>query len=402
MAYPAPAASERDFLVLQLLNGLLTRGKSARLQRALVYGADPVATRLGASLPMMREPYLYSLEAQLVPGRSNREAERRIDAALADLAAQPPRPEEVAKAVNGMRGDAVRAALDTQGRADLVGFSVLATDDPTTLFRRLDEAGQVTPEEVRAAAQRYLQPHRRAVVTCVSPDRLQALLQDWAAAGGETAELSRKCFAWADERHAANERRGALEEEQQAIELLDARLARQEALLEADESATAGDRLQALRTFRAEGGKGVAVRRAAAAQAAEALQTQEQGLDRTRASLAERLAAAAADSGEGSPHGVQVELARAALELGPPPTVDSLQAWEPGEAAAPLLLALARLAHRRRELATADAAACAVLAIEQETPTPSALLSNLADLAWECRCSEAPRAPTQQAEVTCT
>ena len=379
LAYAAPAASERDFLVLQVLNGILSRGKSARLQRALVYGPDPVATRLSASMPMMRAPYLYSMEMELVPGRANREAERRLDAVLDEVCRAPVTPAELAKAVNGMRGDAVRAALDTQGRADLVGFSVLATDDPSTLFRRLDEAGGVTADETLQVARRYLRPSRRAVVACVSPRRLELLRGEWAAAHGTgDAEAARACFEWADRRHGADERARALAEERQAVELLEARIEQELGRLTATGSPEAGEQHAALCSFRDEGGKGVVARRAARAEAEAELATLTATLDQERVELlTERARKPVAASLE--------PLCRAALGDGALPSPEAVSATGPATWSAPLLLELGRLAHRRGLLPEADAAARQVLALEASSEGPDPLLRTCAELAWECR-----------------
>ena len=185
VAWQAPPAANPDFAALEVLHYLLVRGKSSRIQRALVHGDDPVATRATGSLWPMVDPYLYLWEVTARPGRSAREAEARLLAEIRRLARDPPTPREMEKAVNGLSADVVRATLSCQGRADNLGFSVLTTGDPLTFMKRLTLYPAVTAADVSDAAAKWLSTGRRTVIAATDPDGPVALAK--AHAGAEPA-----------------------------------------------------------------------------------------------------------------------------------------------------------------------------------------------------------------------
>ncbi len=69
-AWPTPSPRDRDFLVLEVLDRILAGGRTARLQKALVYSKPPHLSRLYAYLLPMRYPYMYVWGAVIEPGMS--------------------------------------------------------------------------------------------------------------------------------------------------------------------------------------------------------------------------------------------------------------------------------------------------------------------------------------------
>lgn len=379
MAYQAPAAADPDFLALEVLNYLLAHGKSSRLQRALIYGRDAVASRITTSLWAMRDPYMYVFEVHVAPGRTNREAERRIDAVLQQICDEPVDPAELHKAVSGMRAELVRAGLETQGKANLIGFSLLTTGRPETFFQRLVEAERLVPADLQRVARTWLDPARRTVVAAVHPARLDQLTRSrWSDGAGPEQQLLLRALEQARLRHEQAQERARLDEEAAAIALLEARLAQEQVRLEA--LPDGAEALRQLARFRLESTKGVEPRRRALELAVEKLQARQAEAAGQAEQLARELAELAPD-GTAPP---LAALARAALGLGPLPPVTELTALAPPEDAALLLLHDARLAARAGLRGEAQAALVAILDLERDSPQNS-FLEQAAALAWEYR-----------------
>jgi predicted Zn-dependent peptidase len=176
-AYHAPAVRERDFLVLEVIDRLLTAGKSSRLQKLLVYSDPPRLGSLRTALYPSRFPYLYGFILSPIPGTTNEEIERSIDTELAALAREGARPDELARAVASLQGDLVRQRLSFKDKAEMIGWSLMTTDDPATLMRRLEEYPSVTSDEVRRVAGAVLRSENRTLTPVVDPGRLNELME---------------------------------------------------------------------------------------------------------------------------------------------------------------------------------------------------------------------------------
>lgn len=257
VAWPAPAGAHADFAALEVLNHVLARGKSGRIQRSLVFGDDPVATSVSASLFPMRDPYLYHWELRVKPGVSARQAEERLLQELARLASEPPDDNELAKVSLGLAADTVRGALTTQGKADSIGFAYLATGDPLAWFDRVDRYAAVTDADVARLAASVLAPQRRTTVVVTAPEACEQAVRAHLASGAAAPDapdtagdpgvgLLLDAMAYARGRAEVRDREAALDEEAAAIEHLELR--RQAAL-----SAAADDDARAALNLFADG-----------------------------------------------------------------------------------------------------------------------------------------------------
>jgi len=126
-----------------------------------------VATEVAAENAWGIDPDLFSVYAQARPGKTGAELERRIDAVLEELGAEPVPPDELAKAKNQLRAGLVRGLKTVSGKANQIGFFEVVFGDHRALLAL--EAGwdRVTAEDVARVARERLVPARRTVVTLV-------------------------------------------------------------------------------------------------------------------------------------------------------------------------------------------------------------------------------------------
>jgi zinc protease len=174
-AYRAPAARDRDFAILEVIDRLLTGGKTGRLKRALMYTQTPRVGQINSFLFPIRQPYMYTWSARLLPQTSIRDLEELIEKELTWIREGDVTPDDLARAVSSLRSDLVRQNLSNRRKAEMMGFSTRATDDPFTFLDRLTVYPSVTVEDVRRVANQVLDPSRRTWVTIVDRKRLLEL-----------------------------------------------------------------------------------------------------------------------------------------------------------------------------------------------------------------------------------
>lgn len=174
-AYRAPAARERDYAVLEVIDRLLNGGKTGRLKRALMYTDSPSVGQISSFLFPIRQPYMYTWSARLLPHMSVRELEARIDQEMEWIRKGEVTPDELARAVASLRSDLVRQNLSNRRKAEQIGFSTRATDDPFTFLDRLSVYPTVTVEDIRRVADEILRATSRTWVPVVDRRRLTEL-----------------------------------------------------------------------------------------------------------------------------------------------------------------------------------------------------------------------------------
>jgi zinc protease len=163
IGFPAPALGDADRAAFELLDELLAGGPSSRLHRELVVDRA-IASSVRGDVAPTRDPGLYSLWIQTMKGHGAEEAEARVLAAVAALAAKPVAAAELEKARARVETAFWRALDSSHGRADRLGEFEIAAGDFRRLFARAGELARVTAEDVQRAAATYLAPGARSVV----------------------------------------------------------------------------------------------------------------------------------------------------------------------------------------------------------------------------------------------
>jgi zinc protease len=156
-AYRVPNLTDPDSYVLEVIAALLSAGESARLTRALVREKQ-LALSADADNPLTsRDPNLFSLSADVVPGRSVEEAEKALEAEITRLQTEAVSAAELEKVKNQME------AAFTYGQDSLFRQGMLlATYEIASSWRDADRyvpaIRAVGADDVRRVAQKYLVP----------------------------------------------------------------------------------------------------------------------------------------------------------------------------------------------------------------------------------------------------
>lgn len=187
---PAPSGpSVRDYAALELIDWALTGGKSGRLSKRLVFTDRPRLSNLSARLTPLRFPYAYVWRADLLADASTHGIEGALEEELALIAKDGLPPDELAEAVASLRADLVQQNLSLSDKGESIGFAIASAGSPFAFHERLALYGELGPQDIAAAARRWLKPELRSRVTVVAPDRIAALMA-LAFEGHPQAELA--------------------------------------------------------------------------------------------------------------------------------------------------------------------------------------------------------------------
>jgi zinc protease len=168
IGFPAPALGGDDRAAYEILAEILAGGPSSRLQRELVLD-KALASSVHGDVAPTKDPGLYALWIQMTKGHTAEEAEACVLVAVADLAARPVSPAELATAQARVETEYWRDFSSSHGRSERLGEFEIATGDFRRAFARGDELARVTAADVRRVAQKYLGRGARSVVIAREP-----------------------------------------------------------------------------------------------------------------------------------------------------------------------------------------------------------------------------------------
>jgi zinc protease len=165
-AFHVPNLREPDSFVLEVIATLLSGGKSSRLYRTLVR-EKRLALDIEADHSLLsRDPDLFLVAAEPLPGRDVLEVEKALDQELARLHKEPVTEYELNKAKNQLEASYIFGQDSIFYQAMLlarheIALSWRAIDDYIQSIRK------VTPEDVKRVASRYLIQSNQTVATLI-------------------------------------------------------------------------------------------------------------------------------------------------------------------------------------------------------------------------------------------
>ncbi|MCD6518556.1 MAG: insulinase family protein [Anaerolineae bacterium] len=171
VAYHTPPVAHPDFIPLVVLEAVLSGGRamfsfgqsqarSARLYRALV--ETQLAASVGSLYHPSLDPYLFTLGATVRQGRSPEEIEAALLAEITRLQEELVAEQELRVAIRQTQAQFAYNSESVTDQALTLGFLEIV-DHHQRIDSILDELAQVTPEDIRRVAQKYLTEENRVV-----------------------------------------------------------------------------------------------------------------------------------------------------------------------------------------------------------------------------------------------
>lgn len=171
LGYKTPEYKSDDHYPLALLATALGDGASSRLDKLLVQGDDPPCVSAGAEDMTLEDAGVFLVTARVKQGRNPDQVTQEIKKAVADLVANGITAEELAKAKTQQKVTLIRARQTAEELATQVGDEAMYTGDPSRVNRELQKLEKVTLADVKAVAEKYLQP-RELTDLLIKPDAL--------------------------------------------------------------------------------------------------------------------------------------------------------------------------------------------------------------------------------------
>ena len=162
MGYHVPNLREPDSYVLEVIATILSGGKSSRLYQSLVREKRLVLSADADHSLISRDPSLFTLSADLLPGKEVPEVEKAFDQEIERLQREPVGEQELKKVKNQIEASFIFGQDSIFNQAMLLAHHEIAIswkmiDDYIPSIRK------VTPEDIQRVVKKYLIPDNRTV-----------------------------------------------------------------------------------------------------------------------------------------------------------------------------------------------------------------------------------------------
>jgi zinc protease len=160
--YHTPDIKHPDSYALEVLQGILSSGKSSRLYKSLVYDKQLALYAGGDYDDISNDPNLFYVYAGVMPGKSTGEVEQALYAEIEKLKTAPVTDEELQKAKNQIEASFIMGQDSIFYQAMLLGqFETVANWN--LLEKYVDNIRAVTKEDVQRVARQYFPEDNRTV-----------------------------------------------------------------------------------------------------------------------------------------------------------------------------------------------------------------------------------------------
>ncbi|HPC74235.1 MAG TPA: pitrilysin family protein [Syntrophales bacterium] len=172
IGYHKPALPAFDDYVFDVIDALLTRGRTSRLYRALVEErglAESIDTANG--FPGSKYPNLFVFMAAPRHPHTAKELEDAIYEEIEKLKREPVTARELEKVLNQFRADLVRDLDSNRGLASKLSYYEAIAGDFRYITGHLQVVESIRPEDIMKTARTYLTSENRTVATVVRKEK---------------------------------------------------------------------------------------------------------------------------------------------------------------------------------------------------------------------------------------
>jgi len=162
IAYHVPETKHKDYYAVDLLNSILSEGKSSRLYTALI-DEKQLAVAVQTYYPLAFDPTLFYVYAICNKDVHEDTLEKAIYEEINKIIKNGVTEKEIQKVKNRKLVDFYHNMEQIDGKADMIGTYELYFGDYMLLFNAPDEYKKVTVEDIKQVAQKYLIKTNRTV-----------------------------------------------------------------------------------------------------------------------------------------------------------------------------------------------------------------------------------------------
>lgn len=161
VVYPLPDINHPDVPAIDLMDTILTGGRSSRLYQALVESG--LASSVSAYPAELIEPGWYSISATAAPGQELSKINLLLQLSLAALQQREVTQEELNRAKTQLQAAFVLGNQDITSQASQLGYSQTVAGDYRYTERYLEAIAKVSAADVKRVAKTYLNSTKRTV-----------------------------------------------------------------------------------------------------------------------------------------------------------------------------------------------------------------------------------------------
>ena len=162
MGYHVPNLASADSYVLEVISAVLSGGKSSRFYKNLVHDKQLVLSAETDNALLSRDPGLFTLSAEPLPGKDIVEVEKALDEQIERLKKEPVEEYELQKARNQIEAAFVYGQDSLFHQAALLAHYEIALS-----WKRIDDyipsIRKVNAEDIIRVATKYLTPDNRTI-----------------------------------------------------------------------------------------------------------------------------------------------------------------------------------------------------------------------------------------------
>ncbi len=162
MAYHVGNSMDPDYPALEVIQTLLSQGRSSRFNTRLIE-KEQMAVYVGANSPMSLDPGLFTLTGQPRSGVGVEKLEAGVLEELERLKNEPVTPAELEKVRNIILADFYRQLKTIAGKANLLGQAEIYYGGYARLFEYDQRINQVKAEDIQRVAKKYFTAQNRTV-----------------------------------------------------------------------------------------------------------------------------------------------------------------------------------------------------------------------------------------------
>lgn len=161
VVYPLPNLNHPDVPAIDVMDAILTGGRSSQLYQALVESG--LASSVSASPAELIEPGWYEINATAAPGQQISKIASVLQQSLAKLQQQQVTQAELNRAKTQLQASFVLSNQDITSQATQLGYNQTVAGDYRYVERYLKAIAKVSAADVQRVAKTYLNPAQQTI-----------------------------------------------------------------------------------------------------------------------------------------------------------------------------------------------------------------------------------------------
>ncbi|MBI4765167.1 MAG: insulinase family protein [Deltaproteobacteria bacterium] len=162
MGYHVPNLNHQDSYVLEVIAAILSGGRSSRFNRNLVREKQLALSANADNALLSKDPHLFTISAQLFPGREVGEMEKALDLEIKRLQKELLGPSELEKVKNQLEAAFIYSQDSLFSQAMILArYEIVGSWKLVDSF--LPSIRKITREDIQRVAGKYLIPGNRTV-----------------------------------------------------------------------------------------------------------------------------------------------------------------------------------------------------------------------------------------------